>query len=314
MSPNPTRCLFNVLLLCALPSLTHAAASVQSGDWADPATWGGAVPGSTEYAAIRAGHTVTVTTQPPKADVNIATGGTLVIADTGQLLVCGGCGFSNTGTVEVSGTLTLGEALSTVTYSSYSPFTIHAGGTLVVAQYSIFRTSGSTFTNNGLITNNGQFINALNGNSMLINHGTIDDNGILFNEVEMHNTGTITINRVDLTQGLLSSSYRFYGDGGTIITYPGGIWTSTEIFTLSNGAVFNNYGSFRPTGGIHHIESGSAFNNYNQIAASSIVMALDGGAIYTYCGSTQNSLYGNVIDICADTLLKNGFDEAATSR
>ena len=308
MLSNPFRYLFNALLLCAMPSLAHAAVSVQSGDWADPATWGGAVPGSTEYASIRAGHTVTVTTQPPKADVNIATGGTLVIASTGQLLICGGCGFTNTGTVEVGGTLTLGEGISTVTYTSYSPFTIDAGGSLVVAQYSIFRTSGTTFTNNGLITNNGQFYNALNGSSKLINNGTIDDNGVFFNQVEMHNTGTITINKVDIALGAFSSSYHFYGEGGTIINYAGGMWTSQEVFLLSDGAVFNNYGSFQPTGGIHHIESGAVFNNYNQIAAASIVMALDGGTLFTYCGSTQNSLYGNVIDVCADTLFQDDFE------
>ncbi|TDR47389.1 hypothetical protein DFR29_10248 [Tahibacter aquaticus] len=295
------------LLLCAAPGATYAAQSVRSGDWADPATWGGAVPGSTEDAIIRAGHTVTLTTEPPRASVQVDSGGSLLIAETGRLQICVGCVFSNSGSVEVSGTLTLGEDSSGATYRNWAAFLVNAGGSVVVTRNAIFENAQRTLTNNGHITNNGQLKNVRNGNSMLINNGTIDNNGILLNDVEMTNTGTITIGLVDIDLGLFSSSYRFYSDGGTITTYPGAIWTSTEIFNLTDGARFYNYGSFRPTGGIHHILSGSEFHNHNEVAGATSMMA-DGGIFYTYCDATQNTVYGTVVDVCADTLFKNGME------
>lgn len=300
--------IFIVLPIVAMPMLVHAAASVQSGDWADPATWGGAVPGSTEDAVIRAAHTVTVTTAPPRAGAQVNAGGTLVIAETGRLEICVGCIFSNSGTVEVGGELVLGEDSSGATYKNWAPFTIHPGGSLVVTRNATLENALSTLTNDGHITNNGTLKNALNGSSTLINHGTIDNNGILLNDVEMTNTGTITVGLVDIDLGLFSSSYHFVSDGGTVTTYPGSIWTSQEIFRMTNSAVFYNHGSFRTTGGIHHIVGNSSFHNYHEVGGATSLSAYDGGTFYTYCGATQNTVFGTVVDVCADTLFESGFE------
>jgi hypothetical protein len=293
---------FFLLLSVAMPTLVHAAASVQNGDWADPATWGGAVPGSTEDAVIRSNHTVTVTTSPPRAGAQVNTGGTLVIAQTGRLEVCVGCIFSNSGTVEVSGELVLGSDSSAATYKNWASFTIHPGGSLLITRNATLENALSTLTNEGHIKN------VLNGSSTLINHGTIDNNGILLNDVEMTNTGTITVGLLDIDLGLFSSSYHFVSEGGTVTTYPGSIWTSQEVFRLTNSAVFYNHGSFRTTGGIHHIESNSSFHNYNEVAGASSLSAYDGGKFYTYCGATQNAVFGTVVDVCADTLFESGFE------
>jgi hypothetical protein len=177
----------------------------------------------------------------------------------------------------------------------------------VVTRNAIFENAQSTLTNHGHITNNGQFKNVRNGYSKLVNTGTIDNNGILLNDVEMTNTGTITVGLVDIGLGLFSSSYRFYSRGGNITTYTGSIWTSTEIFELTDGARFYNHGSFRPTGGIHQILSGSQFHNHNQVAGATSLRA-DGGVFFTYCGATQTTVVGTVVDVCADTLFRNGFD------
>jgi len=308
MIKHPINCSFSLLLMAALPSLAHAAASVQSGDWADPATWGGAVPGPTEDAVIHANHAVTVTTTPPLAGAQVNSGGSLVIAQTGRLEICVGCIFSNSGSVEVSGELVLGSDSSAATDKNWAPFTIHPGGSLLITRNATFENALSTLTNDGHITNNGYLKNVLNGSSTLINHGTIDDNGELLNDVEMTNTGTITVGLLDIDLGLFSSSYHFYSDGGTVTTYPGSIWTSQEIFSLTNGAVFYNHGSFRPTGGIHHIESNSSFHNYNQVAGSSSLSAFGGGKFYSYCGATQTTVLGDVVDVCADTLFESGFE------
>ena len=300
---------FLVLPLVAMPTLVHAIASVQSGDWTDPATWGGAVPGSTEDAVIRAGHTVTVTTALPRAGAQVDAGATLVIAEMGRLDICVGCIFSNSGTVEVGGELVLGEDSSGATYKNWSSFTIHAGGSLRITRNATFENALATLTNDGHITNNGTLKNVLNGSSTLVNHGTIDNNGILLNDVEMTNTGTITVGLVDIDLGLFSSSYHFVSDGGTVTTYPGSIWTSQEIFRMTNSAVFYNHGSFRTTGGIHHIESNSAFHNYAEVGGASSLTAYDGGKFYKYCGATQNTVFGAVVDVCADTLFRSGFEE-----
>lgn len=301
-------CVFISLLIVAMPTLAHAAASVQSGDWADPATWGGAVPGSTEDAVIRAGHTVSVTTSLPRAGAQVNAGATLVIAETGRLEICVGCIFSNSGTVEVGGELVLGGDSSSATYKNWAPFTIHPSGSLLITRNATLENALSTLTNDGHITNNGYLKNVLNGSSTLINHGTIDNNGILLNDVEMTNTGTITVGLLDIDLGLFSSSYHFVSDGGTVTTYPGSIWTSQEVFRLTNGAVFHNHGSFRTTGGIHHIESNSSFHNYSQVAGASSLTAFDGGRFYAYCGATQNTVFGAFVDVCADTLFANGFE------
>jgi hypothetical protein len=299
---------FCTLLLCTAPHFAHAAQSVRSGDWADPATWGGAVPGSTEEAIIRAGHTVTVTTAPPHAGVQIGNGGALIVAESGRLQICQGCMFDNAGSVEISGMLTLGDDISGgATYKNWKPFLIQSGGSLIITRNVTFENAQSTLTNHGHITNNGQLKNVRNGNSKLINHGTIDNNGILLNDVEMTNTGTITVGLVDIDLGLFNSTYRFYSNGGTITTYPGSIWSSQEIVELNDGARFYNRGSFRTMGGIHHILTGSEFHNFHEVGGASSVLA-DGGIFYIYCGATQTRVFGDVIDICADTLFKHGFE------
>jgi hypothetical protein len=299
---------FLLLLIAATPPLAHAAASVQSGDWADPATWGGAVPGSTEDAVIRAGHTVTLTTDTGRAGAQVNAGGALVIAQTGRLQACVGCIFSNSGTVEIRGELILGEDASAATYKNWAPFTIRPGGSLVITRNATLENALSTLTNEGHVTNNGTLKNVLNGSSTLVNHGTIDNNGILLNDVEMTNTGTITVGLIDIDLGLFSSSYHFTSDGGTVTTYPGSIWTSQEVFRMTNSAVFYNRGSFRTTGGIHEIEGNSSFHNYSEVGGASSLTAYDGGKFYTYCGAVQNRVFGTVVDVCADTLFKNGFE------
>lgn len=141
---------FCTLLLCTAPHFAHAAQSVRSGDWADPATWGGAVPGSTEEAIIRAGHTVTVTTAPPHAGVQIGNGGALIVAESGRLQICQGCMFDNAGSVEISGMLTLGDDISGgATYKNWKPFLIQSGGSLIITRNVTFENAQSTLDADG---------------------------------------------------------------------------------------------------------------------------------------------------------------------
>src|SRR5688500_16778820 len=59
-------------------ALLGTISTIQSGNWSDPATWGGKLPGTADIPLISSGHTVTYDlTSSSFAGVSISSGATL---------------------------------------------------------------------------------------------------------------------------------------------------------------------------------------------------------------------------------------------
>lgn len=90
-------------------ALTGTVSSVKSGNWSDPATWGGKLPTSSDTPLISSGHTVVYDlTTTNVAGVNVSSGGTLQFDSNNSTTL------ESTGNVVIEGTLQMRPASASV--------------------------------------------------------------------------------------------------------------------------------------------------------------------------------------------------------
>ncbi len=132
--------------------------AVASGNWDNPATWGGTVPSSTDIVIIPNEITVTI---PLGLTVTVASGGTITINNIG-------------GTITNFGTITINSGGVINNYgfiTNYSTITINSGGVLINNFGGIINNIGGSINNNFNLGNGGT-INKF----IRINYSSFDSN------------------------------------------------------------------------------------------------------------------------------------------
>jgi hypothetical protein len=187
--------IFTLSVLSVQDASAATFTAVQSGDWNDPATWGGAVPEDSDDKIIPAGITVTIST-----------------------------GISNSGTIinNPSGIITINSFIN-----NNSGGSIDNGGT--ITNYGTI-TNWDTITNSGTIDNNNFIQNpgTINNNSDFNNNpsGIIDNSGTIINDSSFINGGTIN----NYGDGITNNS-SFINNG---IIYNYGTINNNSDFTNDN--------------------------------------------------------------------------------
>ncbi len=206
-----------------------------SGGWNNPANWNpNIVPGTNDTATIgNAGVTVSLNSATGVGGINLGSGGggTVTIALNGQTLsLYGPLTVNPSGSFTVDGSSTLMGNTNAVLSGTIGWTGGYLRGALTLA-------TGSTLN---ITTANNHYI----GYCMLTNSGTVNWSG----------------------SGL-------FAGGGTVI-YNYGLWNAQDdqyLFNYSGapGTVFNNYGTFRKSGGASEFASATVFPSgvvFNQLA------------------------------------------------
>lgn len=176
-------------------ALTFTA--TQSGDWNDPATWGGSVPSSTDDKIIPFG--VYVTTSD-----NVDNAGT--ITDNAIIKIASGITINNTGTIKVTGDN--GTILNSGIIQNYGTI-INDVNRYVANNFGAVLNNHShhTTSNYGTIVNRGTITNFQL--SEIDNFGTIDNANLIQNKGgNLTNTGTIN----DICKSVFSNSVHLTGN------------------------------------------------------------------------------------------------------
>ena len=216
-----------------------------SGNWNNPATWGGNIPSSSDCVIIPSGITVNI---PIGYAVTVGPSGTAVI-NSGGILTDNG-NINNNGIITNSGAIII-NSVGTITNNSGGTITNDVIGTMtnkdVIVNNGIINNSGvminyyhfdnkGTITNNigGTITNPGGTIRNFISSGTITNNGIIKTNGIILNSGTITNSGTLINNHVD-----------------KLTNNPAGIITNTGTITNTHGGTITNNGSIhRSTGTI----------------------------------------------------------------
>lgn len=257
-----------VLMIAAPASAGTTYTATTSGEWDDPATWGGSTPplvvGSGDSVVIPTGLTVGIS-----ASVTVDLAGTLTIEGTLDINPAGELEMSSPGAIENHGTLDIKPR--GILESSGGSFDNHGN---VVMRF--FQTATSRYLNSG----SGEFINHFGAHvelggllstasdAALVNHGTIELLRSNFFRGRISLTGFGTFDNygdvtVEDTVQMLSSSATTYNHPGASITI-----TDVGDFVAGPGLLVNDSGIqnggelFNDTGGaIHQLCNGTITGN-----------------------------------------------------
>ena len=249
------------LTLAAMPRAAVAGGTftaVASGDWNDPATWGGLTPpfstGQNDFVQIPNGFTVTI---PSGTSVN----------DAGAIL--------NFGSLVVGGTLNIQKFLTDPQPSSR--LTINAGGTVNVTgpdRPVVFQNSGgSVVMNHGTLSfgPGGQLSNQTG--SLVKNDGTFIVTGDAtinnFNASSIVNDAAGTIDNASpffQNQGQMTNNGSFTNEAGATVSNYGGVTSFGSItnhgtFDVLNGGVAS-FGSMSNDGTLTSWANNAFLNNF----------------------------------------------------
>ncbi len=190
--------IFGLLLLTTSLINIQAATrtSVTSGDFNDPATWGGIVPSAGDDIVIDKDDLVTVTTSPG------VTFNSLTLKQNGDITINSDVVFSVSGamdfqskeiTVKIYGTL---EVYSITVASNNNTIDVYAGGLLDVGAGGVTLTgagvddrAGLVIENEGMVTVDGDF--SANGNSDVEVNGSLAVEGTLDMDGTLVGTGQV---------------------------------------------------------------------------------------------------------------------------
>ncbi len=270
----------------------HAATvtAAQSGNWDDPATWGGAVPLSSDDVIIPKGITVTI---PIGLIVTVDLGSTVtvirgdfILDDSGTLVVDGTHGtIDNYGTINNYGTL-----FKQGIFTNYG--TINNNGTILNTSYIPGRIP---LTNYGTINNNG----TINSSAPLTNYGILTNNGTINNTIntiihnaiggKIYNNGIINNASIAYSGELFPHCLCFPGvinNDGIIYNNPGGIINNYS--TINNSGFISNYGT------IDNIGVNDTINNTGTITNIC-------GGIYSGTAPTGNQVTNTICEPSAPT-------------
>ena len=180
--------------------------SATTGDWDSGDTWDGSVPGTSDSAIIRSGHTVTVTSNAQCHGLAIESGGTLVVSDGVTLSIAGdwvkdGTFTPNNGTVAFNGSSaqTIGGSSAT----GFNNLTVNSGA---IVDIETTPTVAGTLTNNGTL----QQTQDVNGSSDVSFFNTGGYGGVTLN-ANGTNLGSTIVNiegNQDCTDGASGSSIK----------------------------------------------------------------------------------------------------------
>ena len=219
--------------------------AVQSGNWNDPNTWGGSIPGLNDDVTIPSGITVTVNAASVCNDINILSGGTVNYSGTQTLRVYGN--WNNYGTFNAG-------TSGTVEFTGSSNTTINGNTTfeeLIINKTDI----NTTLTINGTNSVSG-------GGSILLTGGliTIPTGG----SFSINPSSGITINSTagfDVTGGTLNTGNFSITNKGLIRISAGtanfGSGSGNEIHTQFDGAFIVNGGNVNISGRLYNSASGT---------------------------------------------------------
>src|SRR3989475_529576 len=256
--------------------------ATQSGNWNDPATWGGASPPIT----INSGDTVTI-----PAGITVTIPSSVTISNTGTI--------TNSGTISNSGTITNSGTIN-------SDYTINNSGTIsnsgTTSGTGTIKSALTSITNTGTITDPVTIPNTTlsssytvsfpvvvpSGVTLAINSGvtlTINSGASVSNSGYLKNLGTIS------NSGTLNNS-GYFGNGGTITNNSGGAisnyGTINSYGTVSNSGTITNNSSGTITnysGGKINNNSGGTIDNFNVITNTSGTIN-NSGIINNHCTAT----------------------------
>jgi hypothetical protein len=196
-----------VLLLSSIQNF--AATSVKSGNFNDPATWGGTLPVAGESITINSGDVVTITATPAFAFGNVTLKEKLVV-NTGVSVSFGIFDFSGTsnildiyGTVSVSSVKVTANSNQVNVYAG-GAFTVSGNVQLLGSSQTLTVSNSGTMAVGGDLTNNPA--NTVNVNGSLTVEGSVSNSGT----INVGTTGTLTADPIDNSGTINQSS------GGTI--------------------------------------------------------------------------------------------------
>ena len=188
----------------------------------------------------------------------------------GTAFTSGTNSFSNTGTLEVAGTLTLNSDLVTNTSGI---ITVDSTGTLDL--------TGSDTINNGQLNNNGGQIKVSGTGNLIENEsgGTAFTSGTN----SFSNTGTLEVaGTLTLSDDKVESSATIDVDSGATLTLDDGtqiIGAGTGTLTIASGATLSLDDTSSVTGSIVTVDSGGTVDVKFSGAADDMITASDGGTV-----------------------------------
>ena len=199
--------------------------------------------------------------------------------------------FNSTNTVDVeSATLTIQKGTCSGTFNTASGTILNFGSSPSIVTFSL--TGNTTFTGAGIVEGYLNGYNALIGGTVtcsavtLLGSMTISNTGMLnfvgtlgantFSSITFTNFGTVNWSNTDLYSGCEIDNYGLW-DAKTNNTFYGG-----------NGTTFNNYGTFRKSGGTlfypgTYLDNKVAFNNFGTVdvqIGSLFIWGGSGGGVF----------------------------------
>ncbi|MFN8356401.1 MAG: hypothetical protein U0Y10_18235 [Spirosomataceae bacterium] len=288
---------------------THAATltASQTGDYEDPATWGGVAPTATDDVVIPVGFTVTLnTTNGSCLGLNVA--GTLVINPTRTLAVGGS--IANTGIITINGTLSATNSGASYTNSAGATTTVALGGMLTLScaltNAGTMTVTGTLNTSNALTNNNaltvsgtlaasnaGAAVSIGSGANLSVSSGgTMNLTSSVSITGTLTNAGTSTVNGTIVNNGTFTNPGTFTANASftssNAITNAGSL-TCNALFSTSN--TFRNDGTFVTANSFSTSStSASAVNNTNSMTIGGTFNITSTSATFTNSGTlTINS-------------------------
>ena len=168
--------------------------STQSGDWGDPATWGGAgVPTTGDDVTINNPHTVNVSGPQSASNLTVNFGGTVSIS-TGSVLTISNGTINNNGVISGAFLRTQGS----VTFNNNATFdadlSVDTGTTSAYGTFGVAGSADSISVNGGATLRLTSTLYLVSSSGNLTNNGTIDLNGqtFFFGSAIYSSPGTVT--------------------------------------------------------------------------------------------------------------------------
>jgi len=261
-----------------------------TGDWNTTSNWAGnSLPGSTEYAIVPSGVTVTHSSGTHTV-AGITGGGNLTVSGCTLNAIGSTSGSALLGAVAVnalnnfvSSTLNFSTGAG-VTLASLALSSLAVGTQATLGGSDTVTVTGTTSTNTSGASQGGSI--TMTGSGRTIAQGVLTlgaQNGAVNLSAGriLENAGTATFNT--------SESPISLSGGASIINDLGATWKQSSGATISSGTgggTFTNQGTFNSTGGTNTV--GVAFNNTGTVSVNSNTLNLT-GTITQYSSTTLSS-------------------------
>jgi hypothetical protein len=272
---------------------TTPITSVATGDWSDPATWGGTVPSCTDGVTIGGGFTVTVNSATNVCrSATVATGSTLVVS-SGDLTV--GCTLNNN-TLTVNGTLTVSGGVmnhnGNINIASATAAFTQSGGTIKIDGNAASVVGSSVASGTPLFKSISNIVNLTGGTLVFVDpHAATSassgltlsfDNGTAV-------TNTLTTSAMHTTQ---------FGDG--VSTDAGGHtsgfyidnWVTTAYLALGNVIINGGTGTNRNVTSAYQLTANGDFT-VNALSNLTTGFVVVGGNLTISSTGTFTNVTGN---------------------